>query len=173
MSAAFPILAVLCLAGLATRTVYEIRKQAGKVDLGSKPVFAMVFAGMFLMLLSWPLMTPVDPKPIVLPDLVRGLGLALLIMGLGLAVGGLIQLRGLENIDHLVDTGLFARLRHPMYTGFILWIMGWIIFTGAIVSMLIGIAGISCILFWRRIEEQNLNKQFGAAYQRYKKQTWF
>jgi protein-S-isoprenylcysteine O-methyltransferase Ste14 len=173
MRAAFPILAALCLAGLAIRTVYEILKQAGKTDTKSKPVFALVFAGMCLMLLSWPLMTPVDPLPFDLPDPVRGLGLALLIMGLGLAAGGLLQLRGLENIDHLVDTGLFARLRHPMYTGFILWILGWIVFSGGTASLLIGIAGILCILYWRQIEERNLDKQFGTEYQKYKKQTWF
>ena len=173
MSDLYMILVFLCLAGLAIRTVYEILKQAGKADTKSKPVFAAVFAGMCLMLLSWPFMTPMDPMPFDLPDPLRWMGLAVLIMGLGLAVGGLFQLRGLENINHLVDHGLYAKLRHPMYTGFILWILGWIIFNGATASLLIGIAGISCILYWRQIEERNLDKQFGAEYQRYKKQTWF
>ncbi len=37
----------------------------------------------------------------------------------------MIQLKGLENINHLVTTGLFSKIRHPMYDGFILWILGW------------------------------------------------
>ena len=56
-------------------------------------------------------------------------------LGLGLALGGLFQLKGLENIDRLVTSGLFAKIRHPMYTGFILWILGWVIRYGALASL--------------------------------------
>lgn len=48
--------------------------------------------------------------------------LGLTALALVLAIGGLVQLRGLENIDHLVTTGLYSRIRHPMYVGFILFL---------------------------------------------------
>jgi protein-S-isoprenylcysteine O-methyltransferase Ste14 len=173
MSAAYLIPIILCLTGLAIRTGYELLKQAGRVNPKSKPVFAVVFVGMCMMLLSWPFLGYFDPiRLTTIPYVFRWTGLLLLILGLGLALGGLFQLRGLENIDHLVTNGLFARLRHPMYTGFILWIIGWMIFTGVIASLSVGLIGIACILFWRRLEEQNLETQFGEGYQRYKKQTW-
>jgi len=85
----------------------------------------VVFAAMCLMLLSWHFLGPLDPLLLSLPGIVRRVGLAGWVVGLDLAVGGVIQLRGLENIDHLVTSGLFSRLRHPMYTGFVLWILGW------------------------------------------------
>jgi protein-S-isoprenylcysteine O-methyltransferase Ste14 len=56
---------------------------------------------------------------------------------------------------------------------YIFWIMGWIVLNGAPMSMIIGGLGVLCILYWRQIEERNLDAQLGIEYQRYKKQTWF
>ena len=172
-AAGYWVVVGLCLIGLGIRTGYELLKQANRVDTRSKLIFAIVFLGMILMLLSWPLMSSWDPRSIVPPAGIHWAGLIILVAGLGLALGGLIQLRGLENIDHLVATGLFARLRHPMYTGFILWILGWVIFNGAVTSLGVGLVAIACILYWRALEEQNLAAQFGEDYIRYKKATWF
>jgi methanethiol S-methyltransferase len=78
-----------------------------------------------------------------------------------------------ENIDHLVTNGLFSKLRHPMYTGFMLWILGWAIFWGAMLSLLIGILCIANILFWRSLEEKKLVSVYGEAYKEYRLGTWF
>ena len=43
-----------------------------------------------------------------------------------------------------------------MYTGFVLWILGWSTYHGAIVSLAIGLVGIANILYWRRLEEARL-----------------
>jgi protein-S-isoprenylcysteine O-methyltransferase Ste14 len=101
------------------------------------------------------------------------MGLGVLLLGLAIAVTALIQLRGVENIDHLVTTGMFSKLRHPMYLGFILWIAGWIIFTGAGASLLVGAVAVGCILFWRHLEEEKLLSDYGEEYERYRKGTWF
>jgi methanethiol S-methyltransferase len=97
----------------------------------------------------------------------------MLVAGLGLALGGLIRLKGLENIDRLVTGGIFAKLRHPMYTGFVLWILGWVIFYGAALSLMIGMLCAAGIPYWRRLEELRLEAQFGDAYRSYRKGTWF
>ena len=173
MSTTYLILMVLCLSGLMIRTGYELLKEAGRVDPRSKAVFTVVFMGMCLVLLTWPFLGLFDPIPIPLPTAVHWAGLFVLVTGLGLAVGGVMQLRGLENIDHLVVSGIFAKLRHPMYTGFMLWILGWIVYHGAILSVVLGGICIVSILYWRRIEEQKLEVQFGEEYRRYKKGTWF
>jgi len=163
----------LCLVGLATRTGYELLKKAGRVNPRNKVVFAVVFVSMCLMLTSWPAMCPFDPLRINLPAVVRWIGLGGLIAGLGMALGGWIQLRALENIDHLVTSGLFAKIRHPMYAGFILWILGWVVFHGAAVSLVAGLVGIGNILYWRRLEEEKLASDFGEDYRRYRAGTWF
>jgi protein-S-isoprenylcysteine O-methyltransferase Ste14 len=173
MESTYLILTVLCLIGLSIRTVYELSKQAGKVDPTNKVVFSVVCIGMCLMLLSWPFLSLFDPYPLPIPGVLRFSGYLVITLGLSLAIGGVIQLKGLENIDHLVKSGLFTKLRHPMYTGFILWILGWIFSNGAMISMALGLICILCILYWRRLEEQKLALQFGDSYISYKKGTWF
>jgi len=114
---------------------------------------------------SWHLFT--------LPNIVRWIGFSVVIVGMGLAVGAFVQLKGLENINHLVTTGLFSKLRHPMYTGFILWILGWAIFHGAVVSLGVGFVGIGNILYWRQLEDESLEKLYGEVYKEYRQRTWF
>jgi protein-S-isoprenylcysteine O-methyltransferase Ste14 len=104
---------------------------------------------------------------------VAGIGLVLVIVGAGLAATGLLQLRGLENIDHLVTVGVYARLRHPMYTGFVLWIAGWVLVFAAEATLVAAGIAIANILLWRQLEERQLQEQFGNAYLAYRDLTWF
>lgn len=173
MNGTYPILAGLCLAGLAVRTVYERLKKHGRLDPRNKAVFGVVFVAMSCMLASWPAMCPIDPVRLAAPGGLHWIGLGVAAAGLALAVGGLVQLRGLENIDHLVATGLYARVRHPMYTGFIMWILGWVLAYGAMVSLAVGLVCIANILYWRWLEEGALRSQFGEAYRSYCQCTWF
>jgi protein-S-isoprenylcysteine O-methyltransferase Ste14 len=167
-----PFVALFFL-GLAVRVAYERLKKARKVDEGNRPVFLVVLAGMIVLWASWFAMCPQDPVRVPLPAVVRWLGLGLVVLGWALALGALAQLRGVENIDHLVTTGLFARLRHPMYTGFVLWIVGWAAFHGAAVSLVPGLLGIVNVLHWRHLEEQKLDWVYGDEYRAYRRITWF
>jgi protein-S-isoprenylcysteine O-methyltransferase Ste14 len=173
MHSTYFLVAGICLLGLAIRTSYELLKKAGKVDPKNTAIFAVVFVGMSVMLGSWPVLCPLDPWRIALPGAVRGIGLGLVTVALALAFGGFAQLRGLENIDHLVTTGLYSRIRHPMYTGFILFIAGWVVRYGAGASFVVGVVCVGNILYWRRLEEGALEAQFGEDYRAYRSQTWF
>ena len=163
----------MCLLGLVVRTSYELLKKAGKINAESWLVFAVVFVAMCLMLVSWPIMCSYDPIRLVSLGALHWIGLGAWIIGLGLAFGALIQLRGVENIDHLITTGLFSKFRHPMYLGFIFWIIGWVIYSGAVVSLVVGLVGIGNILFWRRLEEEKLVECYGEVYLKYRQGTWF
>ena len=166
-------LVALYLAALAVRTSYELLKKAGRVDPGSRALFLTILLDMILLWGSWFTLCALDPARLVLPALMRQTGLAALVVGLVLAVGALIQLRGVENIDHLVTTGLFGVVRHPMYLGFILWILGWAVFQGSVVGLALGLVGIANILLWRRLEERHLEARYGDAYRTYRAGTWF
>jgi protein-S-isoprenylcysteine O-methyltransferase Ste14 len=163
----------MCLLGLAIRTGYELFKKAGKVNTESPLVFTVVFVAMCLMLVSWPIMCSSDPIRLASLRALHLVGLGAWIIGLGLALGALIQLRGVENIDHLITTGLFSKFRHPMYLGFIFWIIGWVIYSGAVVSLIVGLVGVGNILLWRRLEEEKLDECYGEVYQKYRQGTWF
>jgi len=163
----------LYLLSLAIRTSYELLKKAGRVNPKNTMVFAVILVVMCLMWATWFAMCPLDPLRLALPEGVRWVGLGVLIVGLGLSIGALVQLKGVENINHLVNTGLFSRIRHPMYAGFILWIFGWAIYHGALLSIIVGFVGIGNILYWRRLEEAELELRYGENYRRYRKETWF
>jgi protein-S-isoprenylcysteine O-methyltransferase Ste14 len=163
----------LYLVGLMVRTGYELLKKAGRVNPKSMTVFAVVFVAMCLMWASWFGLCPRDPWRLDLPDTLKWIGLGMVILGMGLAIGAVVQLRGVENIDHLVTTGLFFRIRHPMYTGFILWILGWATYHGAVLSLVIGFVGIGNILYWRQLEEEALKSSYGGDYRVYRERTWF
>ncbi len=125
------------------------------------------------MWVSWFGMCLLDPLALKIGSVFKWTGFALVILGILLAVAALVQLRGVENIDHLVTSGLFKRLRHPMYTGFILWILGWASYHGAILSFGIGAVGIANIIYWRHLEDGRLKEKYGEPYLRYREKTWF
>jgi protein-S-isoprenylcysteine O-methyltransferase Ste14 len=173
MDRAYLIVAGLCLLGLTIRTGYELLKKAGRLDTQNKAIFAVVFVAMCVMLMSWPAICPLDPWRFALPGIVRMIGLTVAIAGLALAIAGLVQLRGVENIDHLVTTGLYSRLRHPMYIGFILWIAGWVTAFGAVFGLAVGLVCIANILYWRRLEESAMESCYGEDFRVYQQRTWF
>jgi protein-S-isoprenylcysteine O-methyltransferase Ste14 len=173
MNSEFLLFVSLFVIGLTIRAGYELLKKAGRIKQGNLVVNGIVFVAMFLLWISWFRMCPTDPLPLALPAPLRWLGFAIVLVGLGLAIGAAIQLRGVLDINHLVTTGLFAKIRHPMYAGFILWIVGWALYYGAAVSLLFGLIGLGNILYWRQREDEELALQFGEDYQRYRRQTWF
>jgi F0F1-type ATP synthase membrane subunit a len=93
------ILALLFLLCLTLRSVYELLKEARKIDLENKPIFIAVFTAMMVLWVTWFNLCPMDPYRANLPDAVRWTGLAIFIIGTILAVGALVQLRGVENIE--------------------------------------------------------------------------
>ncbi len=159
--------------GMVVRSGYECLKRSGKIRAENRPVFALVALTMLILWLSWFIMCTSDPRPLVLLGIVKWAGLGIVILGWCLAVGALLQLRGVDNIDHLITGGLFARLRHPMYTGFMLWILGWLLYQAAGISIIAGTFGIGNIFYWRWVEEDALEKRYGDDYRRYREGTWF
>lgn len=173
MDNGFVIAAALFILCLAVRSIYEFLKEARKIDPENKVIFIAIFTSMCVLWVSWFSLCTMDPFRMEVPIWLGWVGLAIFIAGSILAVGALIQLRGVENIDHLVTAGLFRKLRHPMYAGFVCWVVGWSIYHGAFLSLAIGLVGIVSVLWWRHLEEGRLEKQFGADYHQYRLTTWF
>ncbi len=155
------------------RTTYEVLKKAGKVTDENKPVFIIVLIAMITLWVSWFALCPVDPFQIDLPPAIRFIGLGLFVLGTVTAVTALAQLRGVEHIDHLVTKGLFALTRHPMYVGFVLWIIGWATYHGSAFSLMPGALAIGNIVYWAHLEDERLLARYGEEYRRYRSETLF
>lgn len=173
MESEYLLLAAIHILCMSVRTTYEVLKDRGRVDRKNPVLFGMVFTAMVVLWASWFALCPMDPAILSLSNVIRYAGLAVFLLGLMLAIGALVQLKGLENVNHLVTKGLFTWCRHPMYVGFIAWIVGWSVYHGAVVSFVLGMITTANILYWRRLEEKHLETQFGQAYRDYKRQSWF
>jgi protein-S-isoprenylcysteine O-methyltransferase Ste14 len=86
---------------------------------------------------------------------------------------GLSTIKSLESYEgELITKGIYSKIRHPMYLGFILWLLGSPIFFGALSSFILSFLFIGNVLFWRYLEEKELLKRF-ATYSTYMKSTLF
>ena len=71
----------------------------------------------------------------------------------------------------LITSGPYALVRHPIYTGILVGILGSVIAEGQIRS-LIGMAMISIVLWFKlRLEETWMKEQFGASYEAYSRRV--
>ena len=98
------------------------------------------------------------------------LGLALLTaVSLIRSAGAVHHIEG--ESDHVVTTGAYRHVRHPIYLGVMLGYLGMALATGSLLSLgvLLGI-----FFYYNYIagyEEKLLEARFGAAYQEYKART--
>ncbi len=161
--------------GVAThciRTAYEILKFK-KIIIPDKISFIIILSVMLLMWISWFNMCTADIYKIIIPDLVRFFGLVVFIAGIIIFLTALFTIKAVEtHKGDLVTGGVYSKIRHPMYLSFILWLIGLSVFSGAVISFIVSIAFITNILFWKYLEEKELEIRY-PTYNDYKKRTIF
>jgi protein-S-isoprenylcysteine O-methyltransferase Ste14 len=106
-----------------------------------------------------------------------GAGLALGVAGAWQAGRGLRDLgANLTPLPHptaaaqLVETGIYRRVRHPIYGGSILMALGWSLLAASVPAL--GLAGLLVPFFWLKssVEERWLEGRF-AGYPAYRRRT--
>ncbi|MBN2520873.1 MAG: isoprenylcysteine carboxylmethyltransferase family protein [Bacteroidales bacterium] len=168
----FFICLALCVLAHIIRTIYEIKKVNKEFKPG-KLGFFLILLNMFVLWASWFNMCEVDIYKINLPDLLRYFGLSVFIAGLCIFFIALFTIKALENYEgELIQKGIYSKIRHPMYLGFILWIIGYSVFQNAMVTLLISIIFIGNVLYWRHLEEKILIKKY-SGYKEYINKTYF
>jgi protein-S-isoprenylcysteine O-methyltransferase Ste14 len=106
-------------------------------------------------------------------------GLALLTLGGTLRLAAVFALgrrfTGLVAIQEehrLLTSGLYRTIRHPSYTGMLLYLVGYVLVFRCWPGLLL-VAGILAILFARmKSEEALLEREFGEEYASYRRRTW-
>jgi protein-S-isoprenylcysteine O-methyltransferase Ste14 len=121
---------------------------------------------------------PLDGRLVPDEQGIRAAALAMMVTGLGVSIwarrhiGQFWSSRvALKEGHKLIQSGPYARVRHPIYSGIFLAMMGTALFVGewrALLGAAVFFAG-----HWlkARREESLLAGQFGAAYEEYRKRT--
>lgn len=112
-------------------------------------------------------------------DALRYCGLGCVVMGAGLRVAATFQLGPLfstfvtvQNNHHLISTGLYRWVRHPIYTGSLMAVAGiFLVFRSQLIWL--GLPLYCAGTVWRiRDEERLLLDAFGDEYRTYQERTW-
>jgi protein-S-isoprenylcysteine O-methyltransferase Ste14 len=166
------ILVIVCVITHIVRTIYEILKHKNIVTPG-KLSFVIIFTNMALLWTSWFTLCSKDTYIVNLPGIINYLGIFLVGLGMVFFLIALLTIKTLETYNgDLMTKGIYSKIRHPMYLGFILWSIGVPVFFGVFYSFILALLFTANILFWRHLEEKELEKRF-ASYKDYRKTTIF
>jgi protein-S-isoprenylcysteine O-methyltransferase Ste14 len=73
--------------------------------------------------------------------------------------------------EKLVITGIHEYVRHPIYSGILLMMIGFVLYSNSIQSLIILMTTTLYLPFGIRWEEQKLVKEYGEQYENYKSDT--
>lgn len=76
-----------------------------------------------------------------------------------------------EQKQSLIKVGIYARMRHPLYTALILGVIGFVIFSPTYTNLVHAICILVYLMIGIHFEEKRLIAHFGKEYEDYKKQT--
>ncbi len=103
----------------------------------------------------------------------RALGYPVFGLGLVLLLPSLFALKGgvsgkIEPVSDLVTSGIYARLRHPLYLSFAISMLALDLLFASVSGILVTLFAFLPSMVWRaRLEEQALARRFGEAWRDY------
>jgi protein-S-isoprenylcysteine O-methyltransferase Ste14 len=136
-----------------------------KLNYATLAIFVvfLVFVGF------WVVLQPLTPMRLV--GIVIALPCALLLVVARLQLGSAFSVDA--KASKLVRTGLYSRIRNPIYVIGGLLIVGLLLLAGRPVLLLLLLVLVPLQAVRVRREEQVLAERFGAEYEEYKRGTWF
>ena len=84
---------------------------------------------------------------------------------------GIKQIQGNTNGQPMQDEGMLSLVRHPLYSGSILVLVGYFLFMPYLASLVMGIILILYFLVGIQLEEKKLALEFCDKYKRYKQKV--
>lgn len=78
----------------------------------------------------------------------------------------------IPKVTALVQSGIYSKIRHPIYWGASIASIGWVILTHSTVLIFVAAVTILSSIVRASLEEKKLIEIFGEKYISYKKRTW-
>ena len=108
----------------------------------------------------------------------HGVGIAICAPGLAIMVAALVAMGRVMQVSpqpkadgHLVTRGIYAWLRHPMYTGIVFIVVGLLVRTPTLVVAIVGAVLVVFLVAKSRFEETLLQSRY-PEYADYRRTTW-
>jgi protein-S-isoprenylcysteine O-methyltransferase Ste14 len=163
--------AVLCLLSYIARLAAHASSHMAEAGtFGFRLILILNFLGYF----GWGYWCGADPVKMNIPSWVSvPVGVFLTVSGLGLFLYSEMKKHGVGEEEELVTTGIYSKIRHPMYVGLVLLHIGFPFIFKSVVAWLSTVVWAGFIAAWTHFEEKNLERRFGQRYTDYKRQTWF
>jgi len=161
----------VCFVCFFTRTIYHVLGHKRHKIAEHKSMPLLIGINMFLLWFSWFSMNFSDPLRIALPLWLKILGLVLFVVGTVLVIISHIHIPG-YGTSELRTTGVYSKIRHPMYFGFMLWLVGFPLFLQSIMTLITAVLWVPAFVSWQILEEKQLVEKF-PAYREYIEKTWF
>ncbi|MEE8138928.1 MAG: isoprenylcysteine carboxylmethyltransferase family protein [Thermoanaerobaculia bacterium] len=145
----------------------------------SKGAFAAFVVALMTEMFGWPLvlflLSPLVDVPRIAPGYFDAvghwpaqLGTLLSLCGLALVAAGWQQI---HRSTGLVTSGLYRWIRHPQYTGLLLFTCGWLLHWPSLVTLLFWPILAAAYVLLARLEERQAVAEFGEAYLDYAART--
>jgi protein-S-isoprenylcysteine O-methyltransferase Ste14 len=173
--------AVLVLAPIAIAAVGTKQGAVETRQVTKQRAVTLAILGVVLPL-SYAAVTYFDAHHLfALPDLrwLRTIGLLVFGLGWALMFAGIVTLGQQYSVfltvqlrHKIIRGGIYSRMRHPIYLGFIIWALGFTLSFrswGGLIIWLVGVAGVDRKL---RLEENFLLDRFPDVYRAYMQSTW-
>ncbi len=161
----------VCFVCFFTRTLYHVLEYKKSTIAEHKSMPLLISINMFVLWFAWFSMNFSDPLRIALPMWLRIFGLLLFFIGAVLVVIAHLHIPG-YGTKEARTTGIYSKLRHPMYFGFMLWLVGFPLFWQSIITLITAVLWVPAFVSWQILEEKQLEEKF-PEYRAYKKQTLF
>ena len=164
--------ASLCLLSYGSRLLAHLLAYRRGRD--SSLSFGFAMATTFAGYLGWGYWSAADPvKMNISRTAAIAVGIPLAALGLGLFLYSELSKHGVGQKGGLITTGIYAKIRHPMYIGLVLLHAGYPLIYRSFAAWASTLLWAAFILVWTQFEEANLERAYGEEYRRYREKTWF
>lgn len=137
------------------------------------PIVALIFI-VIAYVAKWAI-----PIPLVLPNIVRMIGLAFVSIGFLLGLAAFLEFRRAQttilphgSVSSIITSGIYRFTRNPIYLGFMLMLIGFPLYSGTIWGLVLApvfIYSMNSLVIEH--EEAYLEKKFGEQYTGFKRRV--
>lgn len=165
----FFIALIVCFIGHIFNLISHYMEYKGKYNLVvERALYPFIIIGYW----AWGYMIYSDPARIDFSFL-GWIGMILGVAGFVISILAVIEKEGFERTDKLITSGIYSKMRHPMYLGFILVYFGFPLAAGSMLTLASSLIWVGMLLLWRYWEDKDLQARFQKDFKDYKNKTWF